>query len=75
MPVGIAGAYNAWPIWRRYPVAAPLFLPPGPATIAVSIGKPIPSQHFADLPREQATQELFDEIQKMQSRAEKLRRQ
>jgi 1-acyl-sn-glycerol-3-phosphate acyltransferase len=74
VPVGIAGAYHAWPIWRPYPVAAPLFLPPGPGTIAVSIGKPIPSQRFADLPREQAAQELFDEIQKMQCRAEKLRR-
>lgn len=75
VPVGIAGAYHAWPIWRKYPIPAPLFLPPGDGTIAVAVGAPIDSQKFADLPREQALAELFAAIQKMQSRAETLRRQ
>ena len=75
VPVGIAGAYDAWPIWRAYPHAAPLFLPPGEGTIAVAIGPPIPSQHFADMPRDESIKAMFDEIDKVQRRAEKLRRQ
>lgn len=74
LPVGIAGAYDAWPIWRPYPIPAPLFLPPGKGTIAVSIGRPIAARCFAELPREQAMQALFDEIKKVQAQAEKLRR-
>ena len=37
LPVGIAGAYHAWPIWRKYPIPSPLFLPPTERTIAVSV--------------------------------------
>jgi 1-acyl-sn-glycerol-3-phosphate acyltransferase len=74
VPVGIAGAYQAWPIWRKYPVPAPLFLPPAPGTIAVVIGPPLPSERFAALEREQAVAELGAAIQAVQSRAEELRR-
>jgi 1-acyl-sn-glycerol-3-phosphate acyltransferase len=74
IPVGIAGAYHAWPIWRKYPIPAPLFLPPGPGTIAVAVGPPLDSHRFAALPREQAGAELFAVIQSMQTRAEALRR-
>ena len=74
VPIGIAGAYDAWPIWRSYPIPAPLFLPAGPGTISVSLGKPIDSRRFAEMPREEALQELFDKIQAEQRRAEKLRR-
>jgi len=74
VPVGIAGAYDAWPIWRKYPIPAPLFLPSPKGSLSVSLGKPIDSNHFTDMPREQALQELFDHIQTEQSRAEKLLR-
>jgi 1-acyl-sn-glycerol-3-phosphate acyltransferase len=76
VPVGIAGAYDAWPIWRKYPIPAPLFLPAkkDAGTISVSLGKPIDSRRYVELPREQALRELFDLIQVEQARAEKLRR-
>ena len=74
VPVGIAGAYHAWPIWRSYPIPAPLFLPPGAGTISVSLGEPVESRRYAELPREQALAELLDKIQVEQQRAEKLRR-
>lgn len=38
LPVGIAGAWDAWPRLRLIPTMAPLFLPPNKATIAVSVG-------------------------------------
>jgi 1-acyl-sn-glycerol-3-phosphate acyltransferase len=74
IPVGIAGAYDAWPIWRSYPIPAPLFMPTKPGAIAVSLGKPIDSSRFTEMPREQALQELFGLIHAEHLRAEKLRR-
>jgi 1-acyl-sn-glycerol-3-phosphate acyltransferase len=74
VPVGIAGAYDAWPRWRSYPIPAPLFLPPGKGTIAVAVGRPIDSRPFAEMPREQALAELQKEIHALWQRAERLRR-
>jgi 1-acyl-sn-glycerol-3-phosphate acyltransferase len=74
VPVGIAGAFDAWPRWRSYPLPAPLFLPPSRACIAVSIGKPLEAGTLAKMPREQSLQVLQDAIDKERQRAEKLRR-
>jgi len=74
LPVGIAGAYHSWPRSRKLPIPAPLFMPPWAGTLAVSIGAPLDARRFAELPRAQALQALFDEIQKVQLRAERLRR-
>jgi hypothetical protein len=49
-------------------------MPAWDGTVAVSVGKPLEARRFAELPREQALQALFDEIQKVQLRAERLRR-
>ncbi|HLJ96342.1 MAG TPA: lysophospholipid acyltransferase family protein [Gemmataceae bacterium] len=74
IPVGIAGAYDAWPRWRAYPIPAPLFLPAGKGTIAVSVGRPLDSRQFAGQPRAQVLADLFVELQKQKDRAERLRR-
>jgi 1-acyl-sn-glycerol-3-phosphate acyltransferase len=74
IPVGVAGAFAAWPRFKPFPMPAPLFLPPGNGTLAVCVGKPLDSRRFGQLPRQQALDELFAEIQKVQQQAEKLRR-
>jgi 1-acyl-sn-glycerol-3-phosphate acyltransferase len=74
VPIGIAGAYDAWPRWRRYPIPAPLFLPPSQRTIAVSIGRPLDSRQFAGLARQRVLDVVYGELQKMAARAEHLRR-
>jgi 1-acyl-sn-glycerol-3-phosphate acyltransferase len=74
VPVGIAGAYHALPRWRHYPHLAPLFLPPGPATLAVSVGKPLDGRRLAELPRERLLGTLSQELRKVVERAERLRR-
>lgn len=74
VPVGIAGAYDAWPRWRRYPVPAPLFLPARKGTIAVVVGRPVDSRRLAALPRAEALAELAAELHKAWTEAEKLRR-
>jgi 1-acyl-sn-glycerol-3-phosphate acyltransferase len=74
LPVGIAGAYAAWPRWRTYPIPAPLFLAPWDGTIAVSIGKAIPSSIYDGQDRDAVLADLTKHIHASQSRAEDLRR-
>jgi 1-acyl-sn-glycerol-3-phosphate acyltransferase len=74
VPIGIAGAYDAWPRWRPYPLPAPLFLPAAKGTVAVSVGRPIDGRRFAAMPREQVLAELAKAIHAQGQRAERLRR-
>jgi 1-acyl-sn-glycerol-3-phosphate acyltransferase len=74
VPVGIAGAYDAWPRWRPFPIPAPLFLPAQKSTIALSIRPPLDGRQLAELPREKLLAELFDELKKAHDQAERLRR-
>jgi 1-acyl-sn-glycerol-3-phosphate acyltransferase len=75
VPVGIAGAYDAWPSSQRLPTPAPLFVPKAQGNIAVCIGAATSSRQFADLPREEVLCELFNKIGKCKERAEKMRHQ
>lgn len=74
VPVGIAGAYDAWPRWRPWPIPAPLFLPASRRTVAASIGKPLDAKSLADLPRDEILRRLFEEIHRESRHAEHLRR-
>jgi 1-acyl-sn-glycerol-3-phosphate acyltransferase len=74
VPVGIAGAYAAWPSWRRYPIPAPLFLPANERCLAVSISRPIEAHCLTSLSREQLLSAVSAEMQKARDRAERLRR-
>ncbi len=74
VPVGIAGAYAAWPRSRTYPIPAPLFLPPWAGTLAVSIGKPISSSIYKGLDRAAVMADLEKRVHEVQARAEVLRR-
>jgi 1-acyl-sn-glycerol-3-phosphate acyltransferase len=74
VPVGVAGAFEAWPRSRPYPRLAPFFLPADKGTVAVSVGRPLDSRQFADMDRDEVLSKLFVAIQEQQVRAEKLRR-
>ena len=74
VPAGIAGAFDALPRTRHWPKLSPFFLPPTGADITVSIGKPIASERYRDMPREQALAELQAELKRLKERAERLRR-
>ncbi len=74
VPVGIAGAYEAWSRWRLFPIPAPLFLPAQEGTIAVSVGRPLDGRRLAELPREQLLADLFEKMKMAHDRAECLRR-
>jgi 1-acyl-sn-glycerol-3-phosphate acyltransferase len=74
VPIGIAGAFDALPRTRHWPKLSPLFLPPTGADIAASVGAPIPSERYRDMPREQVLRELQEELKRAKERAERLRR-
>lgn len=73
VPVGIAGAYEAWPIWRKYPLPAPLCLPDRDRAIGVAVGKAIHPDTIAHLPREDMLALLAREVHLLKERAEHLR--
>jgi 1-acyl-sn-glycerol-3-phosphate acyltransferase len=74
VPVGIAGAYEAWSRHRSFPIPAPLFLPAQKGTIAVSVGQPLDGRQLAELPRERILDQLFQELQKVHHKANRLRK-
>jgi 1-acyl-sn-glycerol-3-phosphate acyltransferase len=74
IPVGIAGAFEAFPRTQKWPRLAPPFLPPTGADLAVSIGEPIPSARYKDMPREKILDDLFQAISRQRQRAQRLRR-
>jgi len=74
VPLGIAGAVEAWPRWQRYPVPAPLFLPATKRTLAVSVGPALDPKRYAAMERQQALEELFDALRLQHEQAERLRR-
>jgi 1-acyl-sn-glycerol-3-phosphate acyltransferase len=74
VPVGVAGAYDAWPRWRQYPVPAPLFLAPSRRSVAVVVGKPRDPATLDGLSRAEMLALLHDDIQAVWKQAEALRR-
>lgn len=74
VPVGIAGAYEAWPRTQALPTPAPLFLPASRGGIAVVVGKPLDARPLAQLPRDRCLRELFAVLHTVQQQAERLRR-
>jgi 1-acyl-sn-glycerol-3-phosphate acyltransferase len=75
VPVAIAGAYDAWPRGRKLPRLAPLFLGSNPATLAVSVGKPLDPDQFLNLSREEMLAKLFDAVAVEFAKAKRIKRQ
>jgi 1-acyl-sn-glycerol-3-phosphate acyltransferase len=74
IPIGLAGAFEAWPRSQRLPNPAPVIVPRGKGTIAVAIGKPIDSRRYTGQARELVLADLFNQISQMKERAEVIRR-
>lgn len=72
LPVGVAGAYDAWPRWRKLPHVAPWPLMNLPG-IAVSIGRPLGPAPYAAMERDALLAALFDQVKAQADRAEQLR--
>ena len=65
IPVGIAGAFDAFPRSRLLPLLSPLFLPATRATLAAVVGKPLDLAYLATLSREEFVKAVFDAMQEV----------
>jgi 1-acyl-sn-glycerol-3-phosphate acyltransferase len=74
VPVGVAGTFAAWSRFMRRPKFAPLMLPRGPNSIAVSVGKPIDPARYEEMTREQMLEDLRAALKAEFEAAERLRR-
>jgi 1-acyl-sn-glycerol-3-phosphate acyltransferase len=74
VPVGIAGAFEAMPYWEKVPKLCPLWLPATRSAMAAVVGPPLDGRRLGELSREQLLVELTTALQKVQQRAEQLRR-
>jgi 1-acyl-sn-glycerol-3-phosphate acyltransferase len=74
VPVGIAGCYEAWGRYRTWPRFSPLWLPPGPSTIALSVGRPIDPARYAGKDRARVLDDLYRALVDQHAAAEALRR-
>ncbi len=74
VPVGIAGAFDILPRFRKYPSFSPLFMPAGRGTFAVAVGQPREAKRYAEMPREAMLTELQNAIQEMKDQAQRVRR-
>lgn len=74
VPVGIAGAFDAWSRFMTVPKLAPLFLPPGPSTIAISVGEPIDPARYKEMKREAMLEDLHLALLTQHADAERARR-
>lgn len=74
VPVGIAGAFEAWPRHQLLPRFCPLFAPDNGRGIAVSFGKPFSAIRFAGRGRAEILKELNDAVRAEFDRADALRR-
>ena len=74
LPVGIAGAYQALPIWRKYPHVAPLGWPGLDAGIAAVIGPVIPCDKLLNMPTEAMLTYLGSVRDDLRQQADKIRK-
>jgi 1-acyl-sn-glycerol-3-phosphate acyltransferase len=74
VPVGIAGAYEAYPRQAMLPRLSPMWWPPTGAAVAACVGKPIPPEHFQKMSRDEILKELFHAVAAQVKAAEKIAR-
>lgn len=74
VPVGVAGAFEAYPRTAKLPKFGPLLYPANGNSLAASVGKPILPEQYTGLGREEQLQLFFDAVAAEVEKAEKLRR-
>ncbi|OWK43326.1 lysophospholipid acyltransferase family protein [Fimbriiglobus ruber] len=74
VPVGISGAYAAWPRQQKWPSFDPLLLPTTGRAIAVAFGPPLDPSQFRGRDREAMLAPLQTSIATAHAHAERIRR-
>jgi len=73
VPMGLAGAFEAWPRTRPWPSFAPPILGRSRKQVAVVVGEPLAGDTLAAMSRDEMLATLQTELQKAVNRAQKLR--
>jgi 1-acyl-sn-glycerol-3-phosphate acyltransferase len=74
LPVGLAGAFETFPLTAKFPIFSPIFMPAGKGTVAAVVGPPLDSKRLAELPRDKLLTELYQAVDTVRKKAEFLRR-
>lgn len=74
VPVGIAGAFQAWPRQRKWPLLDPLVRASRGRSIAVAFGEPIDPTRYAGRDRDWMLSDLLGAIRAAYDHAERVRR-
>jgi 1-acyl-sn-glycerol-3-phosphate acyltransferase len=74
LPVGLAGAYDAWPIHGKKPKWAPLWGPPRPQAMAVVVGQPIPAETLLPLEPRRMVEYLRERVAEVREEAYRRKR-
>lgn len=74
VPIGVAGAYDAWPRHHPLPALDPLTLPSDGRSLAVAFGSPIDGSQFKGVDRDEMLEQLQAAIRAATVRAENARR-
>jgi 1-acyl-sn-glycerol-3-phosphate acyltransferase len=74
VPVGIAGAYEAFPRTSKVPLLSPLFLAATGGALAVSVGRPIPPARWQSLERDEAMSLFREAVREQIEIAERIRK-
>lgn len=72
VPVGVAGAFEAYPRTKLVPRLSPLFWAPSGRDVAASVGKVIQPEAYAKMPREELLEFLFHRVQEQVDHAGRL---
>jgi 1-acyl-sn-glycerol-3-phosphate acyltransferase len=72
VPVGVAGAFEAYPRMNLVPRPSPLFWAPTGRALACSVGRPIPPERYKGLEREPLLDLLFGAVKDEVEKAERL---
>lgn len=72
VPVGVAGAFEAYPRGAKIPRVSPLFWSATGAAVAASVGKVIPPERYQKMERANLLEFLFDRVQEQIHEAEKI---
>src|SRR5262249_32579155 len=72
VPVGIAGAFEAYPRGAKAPRFSPLFWPANGNAVAAPVGRPIDPARYAKMEREAILKDLFREVKAQVEVAERL---
>lgn len=74
VPIGLDGAFAAWSRFATRPSFSPMFLGPTPASIALSVGKPIHPAELAGMERDALVAYLHGKVKEEFERARALKR-